>query len=125
MTAPYRRTDAVDVLGNHERRVSILEANPGGSGVCGEWVEPILVNSWVNAGAPYCDIAYRLCGNTLEFKGHITGGSSGTVAFTLGAGYIPACDLSTCTDVVTITTPGVAQIYVDSTTGEVTVTTII
>ena len=26
MTAPYRRTDSVDVLGNHERRVSILEA---------------------------------------------------------------------------------------------------
>ena len=26
MTAPYRRTDAVDVLGNHERRIGILEA---------------------------------------------------------------------------------------------------
>jgi hypothetical protein len=122
MTAPYRRTDAVDVLGNHERRVSILEAL---SGNCGNWVEPTLINSWANAGAPYCDIAYRLCGTTLEFKGHITGGASGTVAFILDATYWPSCDLSTCTDVITLTTPGVAQIYVSSTTGEVTVTQII
>ena len=122
MTAPYRRTDAVDVLGNHERRVSILEAL---SGNCGNWVEPTLINSWANAGAPFCDIAYRLCGTTLEFKGHITGGASGTVAFILDAAYWPSCDLSTATDVVTASTPGVAQIYVAAASGSVTVTTII
>jgi len=27
MTAPYRRTDSLDVVGNHERRIAILEAS--------------------------------------------------------------------------------------------------
>jgi hypothetical protein len=123
VTAPYRRTDAIDVAGDHQRRINILEANTGGG--CGDWVEPILVNSWANAGAPYCDIAYRLCGTTLEFMGHITGGASGTVAFTLQPEYVPSCDLSTCTDVIQLTTPGVAQIYVAAADGSVTITTIV
>ena len=37
----------------------------------------------------------------------------------------PSCDLSTATDVVTASTPGVAQIYVAAASGSVTVTTII
>jgi hypothetical protein len=123
MTAPYRRTDAVDVIGNHERRVSILEALSGNN--CGDWVEPTFINSWANAGAPFCDVAYRLCGvDTLEFKGHCTGGASGTVAFYLDAEYWPLCDLSTCTDVVTASTPGVAQIYVSAADGSVTITSV-
>jgi hypothetical protein len=122
VTAPYRRTDAVDVAGDHQRRINILEATSGG---CGNWVQPTLINSWANAGAPYDDIAYRLCGTTLEFKGHITGGASGSIAFVLDAAYWPTKDLSTVTDVITTGTPGVAQIYVTAASGSVTVTTII
>jgi hypothetical protein len=124
MTAPYRRTDSIDVLGNHERRVSILEALAG-SDNCGAWQTPIFVNSWDNAGAPFCDVAYRLCGTTLEFMGHCTGGASGTVAFYLDGAYWPSCDLSTATDIVTLTTPGIAQIYVAAADGSVTITTIV
>jgi hypothetical protein len=122
MTAPYRRTDAVDVAGDHQRRINVLEALSGG---CGNWVEPTLINSWTNAGPPFDDIAYRLCGSTLEFKGHITGGASGTIAFILDAGYWPPKDLSCVTDVITLAVPGVAQIYVTAATGAVTVTSII
>lgn len=126
MTAPHQRSSVDGVLGGHERRIGILEAVPGGATPCGDWVEPTLINSWANAGSPFDDIAYRLCdGDTLEFKGHITGGDSGTIAFYLDADYWPAKDLSTCTDVITGGEPGVAQIYVTSATGAITVTTIV
>jgi hypothetical protein len=126
MTAPYRRSTGDSVVRNHDKRISILEAVPGGASPCGDWVEPTLLNSWTNAGAPYDDIAYRICeGNTLEFKGHITGGVSGSIAFILDVDYRPEADLSTVTDRVTGGTPGIAQIYVTASTGAVTVTTII
>lgn len=126
MTAPYKRTTLDGVLGNHDKRIGILEAVPGGASPCGDWVEPTLINSWVNAGGTFDDIAYRLCeGNTLEFKGHITGGSSGSIAFILDAAYWPDADLSTVTDVITGATPGIAQIYVTASTGAVTITTIL
>ena len=118
-----RSTNVPGTLGDHQRRIQILEAVvPGGS--CGAWQIPTLINSWTNAGTPYCDIAYRLCGDELEFMGHVTGGASGTIAFYLDSDFWPDCDLSTITDV--IATPlGAAQIYVASADGAVTITTII
>jgi hypothetical protein len=89
------------------------------------WVIPTLINGWSNAGAPYDDIAYRHAGTNLEFKGHVTGGASGTIAFYLQAAYWPTKDLSTITDVVTGTTPGAAQIYIRASDGAVLITTII
>lgn len=126
MTAPVERPSVDGVLGNHSKRIGILEATPGGATPCGDWVEPTLINDWANAGDPFDDIAYRICdGDTLEFKGHVTGGASGSIAFILDAGYIPEKDLSTCTDVITDPVPGVAQIYVTAATGAVTITVII
>lgn len=91
----------------------------------GNWQIPTLINSWENAGAPFDDIAYRQGPSGLEFKGHITGGSSGSIAFYLSAAWWPTKDLSTITDVVTATTPGAAQIYVAAADGAVTVTSVI
>lgn len=106
-----------------ENRVSNLERRP--SSGCGAWVTPTLINSWANAGSPYCTVEYRKCGSTLEFKGHISGGASGSIAFYLDAAYWPTCDLSTVTDVVRPTTPGIAQIYVAASNGAVTITNIV
>ena len=126
MTAPYRRDTEASVLGDHQQRIRILEAELGGGGFDLEvWIEPTLINSWANAGAPYDDIAYRTTPLGLEFKGHITGGSSGTIAFYLNGAHWPTKTLSTITDVITLTTPGAAQILVSSADGSVTVTTII
>lgn len=91
----------------------------------GPWVAPTLINSWINAGPPYDDIAYRLIGDdVLAFKGHITGGASGSIAFYLDSAYWPDKDLSTITNVVSTSLPGSAQIYIKASDGSVTVTVI-
>jgi len=92
----------------------------------GPWQIPSLINGWANAGLPYDDIAYRSGPSGLEFKGHITGGTSGTIAFYLAAAYWPSKDLTTITDVVKLTPPpGAAQIRITASSGAVTVTTIV
>jgi hypothetical protein len=105
-------------LGNLDGRVGVMEAG------LGPWVYPPLINSWVDAGLPFSDLAYRrgLGPQSLEFKGHITGGASGTVAFILDVDYWPDNDLSFLTDVGDVGAFMVGRILVDSTTGEVTVT---
>lgn len=113
---------AAETLGDHQTRIRRLEAAapPEGCEV-GEWVEPTLVNGWANAGAPFCDIAYRLTCISLDFRGHISGGADGTIAFYLDSDYWPECDKSTITDVVA-SPPSAAEIYISAADGSVTIT---
>lgn len=125
MTAPNVRSTVEGVLDEHVVRIRRLEAARGGGLSIGPWIAPTFVNGWANAGVPFDDVAYRLTPISLEFKGHCTGGASGTIAFYLLAAYWPAFDLSTITDTVTPSTPGAAEIYVFSVDGGVRITTII
>jgi hypothetical protein len=59
------------------------------------WIAPTLLNSWVNFGAPWQTAAYRKTPwNGVELRGLIKNGTitTGTVLFTLPAGYRPAND---------------------------------
>ncbi|WCM26287.1 glycoside hydrolase family 55 protein [Sphingomonas sp. QA11] len=51
----------------------------------------MFLNSWSNVGGISVDAAYRLQGNTgaVQLRGFITGGPSGTAAFTLPMGFRP------------------------------------
>lgn len=107
--------------------------------VPGRWIIPELLNGWENAGDPYEDIAYRRgLGSTIEFRGHIQGGASGSVAFIIPTPDIPADinqldgeisplysllgDVSFLTDIVNGVGFSVARVYINNTTGEVTIT---
>jgi len=120
--------DELENTRDHERIWhELANLRPGKGGIdAGPWVFPTLINGWANAGAPYDNIAYRLIGDdVLAFKGHITGGDSGTVAFVLGSEYRPLKDLSTITNVVSASTPGAAQVYIKASDGTVTVTLLV
>lgn len=55
------------------------------------WTAPTLQNGWTNSGGVNQTAAYRLNSRTgnVEIVGLITGGASGTAAFTLPAGFRP------------------------------------
>ncbi len=94
----------------------------GADPIVSPWIDVSFQNSWANEGSPFFDVQYRWGVSGLEFRGHMSGGSSGTVAFTLPAAYRPAADVSALTDVVTGAAPATAQIYIESSTGEATIT---
>jgi len=98
---------------------------PVGSTASGDWVSPDFINGWVNPGLPYATTQYRMGVSGLEFKGHLTGGASGTIAFYLLPAWVPTRLLSTATDVIKPGTPGVAQLKVTEGTGAVTITRIL
>lgn len=103
-----------------------------GDGCTGD--EPSLQNSFAQPSAPLEPFAFRLhADGSLEFKGHLdtSGGAvSGTVAFTLpGANpgevdFLPANDqywhTTITTDDGTLFT--LALVFIDATTGDVTIT---
>lgn len=101
------------------------------------WWEPgdlpgtTLQNSWAQASAPLETFAFRLHSDgSLEFKGHLdsSGASSGTVAVTLpGANtgdieFRPAHDQFFVSAIYDGATPQSALVYLDATTGDVTIT---
>jgi hypothetical protein len=51
------------------------------------WIAPTLEHSWGHGAA---EVGYRLQGNIVRLRGRLTGGASGTIAFTLPAGYRPS-----------------------------------
>jgi hypothetical protein len=55
------------------------------------WSAPTLQNSWVNFGGGFTNAGYRLNGTTVLVRGTIKNGTitSGTLLFTLPAGYRP------------------------------------
>lgn len=67
---------------------------------------------------------YRICDGGLEFQGHLAGGDTGTVAFTLPAGYlIFAGNPTFLTDIVDPDTGDftVARVEIDMGSGDVTI----
>lgn len=53
------------------------------------WTAATLTNGWTNAGAGFASAAYRLQGTSVLLRGRIFGGTIGTTAFALPAGYRP------------------------------------
>jgi hypothetical protein len=90
------------------------------------WHEPTLLNGWANAGAPYDVLAYRagFYDYTIEFKGHIEGGASGTVAFVVDTDLVPLQPITATwlNDIVSGVGFAIARIELDGASGEVTVT---
>ena len=94
----------------------------------------VLENNWAQPSAPLEPYAFRLhADGSLEFKGHLDasgGASSGTVAVTLPGANAGEVDFLLANDqyfLTLITTDDgssftAAQVFIDSTTGEVTIT---
>lgn len=125
--ADYQKDTGADLAENLHKRIRDVERLAARlrhqTFPPGPWIQPTLLNSWVNAGAPYANIAYRKYGGLgLEFKGHITGGASGSVAFTVDTAHLPSHDVTFLTDVVSGGVPVVGRIEIDSSTGDVTIT---
>lgn len=89
----------------------------------GVWMNPVFQNSWVNAGDPYQDYQYRLLfTDTLSTRGILTGGASGTVAFTVAEPWRSIKD-DIWGGLVLVGSQVVSAIFrMNTTTGEVTVT---
>lgn len=68
-----------------ETEVATLEAKAADSG----WKAVEFENSWKNTGGAFMTAAYRKQGNTVRLRGVVEGGASGSVAFTLPAGFRP------------------------------------
>lgn len=69
--------------------VTIADFTGAGSGDA-TWTVPTLTNSWVDFGTGFATTAYRKDGQGfVHLKGVVKGGATGTVAFTLPAGYRP------------------------------------
>lgn len=106
------------VTAEHKQRIRALEAQHH------RWIEPVFTNGWTNAGPPYDDVAYRygLSPKTLEFKGHLVPGSSGTSAFTLEENYRPTKDVSWLTDILVGGSFMVARVQIVAASGNVVIT---
>lgn len=77
-------------------------------------------NGWAHAGDPYDRVAFRWDEHgRLEFKGHATGGSAATVAFTLPDEYRPDSALTTTDVGTTAAGSPVPTTALVATTGEV------
>jgi hypothetical protein len=80
-------------------------------------------NGFDHAGDPHERVRFRWDEHgRLEMDGVAAMGTDGTVAFTLPDEYWPDTDIFWHTAVLTGSTPASAQVYVESTTGDVTVT---
>lgn len=93
----------------------------GTEGGGGLWITPTLLNGWMNAGSPYHDLQYRLGADEVEFRGHITGGVSGTVAFNFPLTDRLSTDWEVLLEYDSSGTPGVAMASCNVGTGDVTV----
>jgi hypothetical protein len=127
MTKPIIEPTRDTRIRQNEWQGSDLKRRP----LAGRWTDPEFENGWDNAGAPYGDFMYRWhADGSLEFKGHVMPGTSGTVVFTLPDGtggttepdYRPDHDVSFLTDIVNGTSFEIARVYIDASTGEVTIT---
>jgi hypothetical protein len=94
-------------------------------------LEPILENSWAQPVPPLEKFAFRLhADGSLEFRGHLNSAAaaSGTVAVTLPGlipgevDFLPSLDQFFTTVIYDGAAPQGAMVYIDSATGEVTIT---
>lgn len=90
--------------------------------IAGIWIDPVYVNGWGNAGGTYEDFAYRLfASDTLQVKGTMTGGTSGSIAFTLYVPWRPLKDISIVGAVVVAGNFMPARLDIEASTGDVSV----
>jgi len=93
----------------------------------GDWIQPDLENGWEDTGGTFCAFSYR---NLLdeddvvqlqEWRGHVNGGTSGTVVCTLPEADRLSCD--SLKDVLVESGTGyqMGRVYFDMSTGEVTI----
>jgi hypothetical protein len=83
------------------------------------WTAPSFLNSWTNLGTTNQVAQYRKVGDVVQLRGSIVGGSVGTVAFTLPAGFRPPADVI----VASTSANAFANIKVEASTGDVTMRT--
>lgn len=110
----YRRGDV------HSQKILALERRKH----LGVWINPDFLNGWNNAGGTYHLLQYRkVFGDSLEFRGTIQGGASGTVVFILLESHRPLADISFLTDIFDIVTNTfqIARVFINSVNGEITV----
>lgn len=88
----------------------------------GVWMNPTYLNGWANAGAPYHNYQYRLLfTDTLQDRGVLDGGATGTVAYILPEPWRATDDVAWVGSVLT-TGFVPATFSMDASTGEVTIT---
>lgn len=73
------------------------------------WIAPSLTNSWANVAA-FNTAGYRKQGNRVYLRGGILGGTSGTTAFTLPAGFIPTAAIDFLATVSWTINPGIENV---------------
>jgi hypothetical protein len=83
-----------------------------------DWVSPSLINSWVSASTPNTPAGYRVNARTgnVELQGLVSGGSSGTIAFTLPAGYRPLNSVYFATNGGGVEVTAGGSVYITGTT---------
>jgi hypothetical protein len=58
------------------------------------WTAPVYANAWVDYGAPYAAMGFRLLGTRVVFRGAMKSGTMSAAAFTLPAGYRPTAQIN-------------------------------
>lgn len=116
LALPY--PENTDPLANMALAVKALaEAIDAGVGGSAGWTAVVFQNSWVNFGGTYQVAQYKKVGKRVYVRGAIKTGASGTVAFTLPAGYRPAANV-----IFTLAAGGAYGQADIATTGTVTIT---
>lgn len=110
------------VIHNRDHRRGGADAINGRWHYVGGTGEPAFQNSWTNTGGTYGALRFGKNDDELVIHGNVTGGTSGTVVFTLPADHRPEEDWLS-NDGVTID-GGLAQVSVVASTGTVTLTEI-
>jgi hypothetical protein len=88
------------------------------------WLAPTFQNSWANVGAGTQTVEYCKDQNgVVHIKGELVGGASGTVAFTLPAGYRPLAQLRVYSSRANTASGEVPMAVQIDTTGAVTIQT--
>jgi len=98
MTSSVKQTTAEMALLQHNRRITAIERSDGSN----RWIYvnpqggpdtdpegPEFQNGWTNVGSPDADLAFKRFLNWVHLRGAFTGGSDGTVVFTLPEAYRP------------------------------------
>ena len=85
-----------------------------------QWIEPELLNGWAAPASPMAAVQYRyhMKTNALEFRGHLSGGVSGTIAFNIIPPFRPLYDMDS---INTLANGEPVNYRVSSETGDVTV----
>ena len=95
LKTPYERRSYENTVSDHNDRIQILERMRHARWhYVGDTGEPTFQNSWDNAGGGLTPMRFRrLVGGGVEIQGSVTGGTPGTLVFTLPLYYRPDFEL--------------------------------